>query len=218
MDIHFDHCLFCSAIDWLGFCNSAIPQNISRKFECRGFGVLAFCVEDMILITHEVIGGALAVATKASPAGAFFLGLISHYLFDMVPHWHYRLVREGEPFREWTERGGSFIKKFIREARTGGIIKAMLDLLGGAAVMFIIFRPESWNTALPLAFGIFGGIFPDLLSPISRIFPNRLIDFHQHVHFNIIHTKIRLDDKPIVGIGSPNFIFVNTLLVFFFFL
>src|ERR1035437_5522051 len=43
----------------------------------------------MLLITHGVVGGALATALNLNSPTAFAVGVASHYLLDMIPHWNY---------------------------------------------------------------------------------------------------------------------------------
>ena len=45
----------------------------------------------MLLITHAITGAALATIQKSIPA-AFAIGLVSHYLLDMIPHYDHNVA------------------------------------------------------------------------------------------------------------------------------
>src|SRR3989338_8823358 len=124
----------------------------------------------MILITHEIIGGALAVATHANPAEAFFLGLASHYIFDMVPHWHYKTSFKA-PFSSWEENGKAFLKKAHSSIPVSVVIKGLIDIFSGVIIMFVFLRLYDYTSAalLPMLFGMFGSIVPDLLTGLSKV-------------------------------------------------
>lgn len=154
----------------------------------------------MILITHELIGGALATTLNVNPVAAFFTGWVSHYLFDAVPHWHYRLKPTIKEFLAWDETGMHFVTKLIKTG-FGSVGTIMLDGLLGIAAVFFIARPESASVFVLLCCGMAGGVLPDFMVSLSKVFPNRFLDQANALH-QAVHTKIFLDEKPLWGIGS----------------
>lgn len=138
----------------------------------------------MILVTHSIIGGALSVVQKSIPA-AFLVGLLSHYLTDMIPHYDYEAGIDGSG-------DAKKLKPFL--------IKIVSDGLLGVLVPLIIFYPENWFDFFKLFAGIAGGVLPDFLQGVRLALPNKILDAHQKVH-DFFHSNIRLRDvAPTMGV------------------
>lgn len=150
----------------------------------------------MILISHGIIGAAVGRLFPAHPLLAFLAGMATHYAMDAIPHWEYKLL---SVFRD--DNTG------FKKARIGirfaiDILSALLDLLAGGVLSFLIFSGDFAGDGLPasLIAGIIGGILPDGFQFLHMLFPKfRLLATHQTFH-NRIHARRRLNDRPLVGI------------------
>ena len=146
----------------------------------------------MILITHSIIGSALTHRVAQVPA-AFFAGLLSHYLADAIPHWHYPVptIKKAvqAPYGERTLT--------IRTAPYREIVRVAIDVVIGLSLSLFLF---SGSLEIIIA-GVLGAILPDLMVGLSRFWPNPVLIAHERFH-KWIHSTLMLDDRPLIGIGS----------------
>jgi len=158
----------------------------------------------MILVTHSIVGSAL-VHTAASIGGAFAAGVLSHYLFDMIPHWHYHVPKVKEvALRVPGSAPAKFTKALLSDIRW-----IVLDLASGFILAFLFFD-GSW---LVIGAGAFGAVLPDLLVGLGKFWPQTLLVWHDRFH-RWIHTDIRLDDRPMLGISTQAGIAILFVLLF----
>lgn len=153
----------------------------------------------MILVTHAIVGGAIGSLIPSQPILAFFLGFLSHFAADAIPHWHYplfsRKVHDGDPM----DNELLLNKWFIVDLFSIGI-----DFLAGIILSMIFFHPlVSFDTALlsTLA-GAIGGVAPDPLQFLYWKIPNKPLIALQKIHINWAHSKINIDSKHLLGISS----------------
>jgi hypothetical protein len=156
----------------------------------------------MILAIHAITG-AVVSANAENIAEAAFLGLVSHYLLDSIPHTDYELK----------QLENNSIKTSARE-----YLKIAADLLiGGLVILFFLMRRNFNGIALILT-GAFFGLLPDGLSFLDcqiknkdkNIFTKSLSAvnrFHKKMHSKSKNKKIALFSQ---------FIFV-ALLIFLIF-
>jgi hypothetical protein len=121
----------------------------------------------MLLITHGVVGGALASGLHLNSPTAFAVGVASHYLLDMIPHWNYGM-RSGTKSTDKHNLDGTIVfgKLFLID-----LTKIIPDFLLGVLLplyFFVthdVFSVASFHTILvsPVTWGIAGGMFPDFL-------------------------------------------------------
>lgn len=158
----------------------------------------------MILVTHGVIGGALT-HRASSVFVAFCIGLLSHYLADAIPHWHYNSPKIKNAVR------APFGKKTLslKNAPYAEIMRICVDLLIGISLSLLIFP----GNPIVIFVGAMGAVLPDLLTGLSRFWPMPLLVLHERFH-RWIHTNILLDDYPVVGIGSQ--ILIAVIFIFLF--
>ena len=159
----------------------------------------------MVLVTHAIIGTALA--QRLGNLGAVFLiGFLSHYIFDMVPHWHYpspRIVKAMHPSR-MGKKTVSFSSDFFPE-----MARVALDLALGFALSFLFFKAEPVTIFIAAT----GAVLPDLLVGWARMWPRRALVLHDRFH-RWVHSEIRLDDNHILGIGSQIGIIILSVFLF----
>ena len=149
----------------------------------------------MTLGTHIVIGDAATKILGAThPILGFFVGLVSHYLSDFIPHWDYSLSSLPEN-KDPTKRKWNYTTALLFD-----LAKIALDFgVGILATLFFwqLSISESW---LLLGAIILGSTLPDLLGGVyyTRRFDQILHPLHQF--HNFVHTKIKLGPYPLLGI------------------
>ena len=146
----------------------------------------------MILVTHAVVGAALT-HTISGALGAFFVAFASHYIFDMIPHWHYsvpQVKRATEaPFgKRALVLGGHIMPDLIRIA---------VDASLGMTLALVFFK----GSVIFIAAAAFGAMLPDFLVGLAKFYPQRVLVWHDRFH-RWIHTPVRLDDRPLLGITT----------------
>lgn len=114
----------------------------------------------MIELPHAVIGA--TIATKVgSPLLSLPLTLLSHYIFDLIPHWNPHIYREVNHEGRVSERS----KKII-------LIDGLLALVVGTLVA-LRFYPDLARVAVVLA-ACFLAVLPDLIeAPYFFFFHSR---------------------------------------------
>lgn len=157
----------------------------------------------MTLGTHIVIGAAATKILGAThPILGFLIGLASHYLSDMIPHWDYKLSSlsggKTAPERTWISK-----RLFLFD-----LGKIAFDFFVGAIVA-AIFWPDSFTQSYILLASIFtGSTLPDFLQGIYYTHKfDKFLDRHQKFH-DSMHTKIKLGAYPLIGIPSQVLIFI----------
>lgn len=158
----------------------------------------------MILVTHAVIGASVAGYT-GDPLSAFCVGLVSHYISDMIPHWHYHVPRIKEAvLKPFGKKTIAFNAHFFPE-----MMRVGFDLFAGILLTVIFFQ-----NSLPIA--LVGGLaatIPDLLVGIGRIKPLKILVLHDKFH-RWVHFGMLLDDYPFIGIGSQALIVLIFIFLF----
>lgn len=148
----------------------------------------------MILVTHSIIGTSLGVL-QSSPYAAFFVGLVSHFLTDMIPHWEYSVAG----LKKAAEK--SELKKTL--------LKIFLDGLLGVVAPIWIFSiggfVTDWQSFLVLFAAILGAMIPDALQGVKLVFnKNRLLHvyqtMHDSIHYAIFKDNLNMREHPVLGI------------------
>lgn len=109
----------------------------------------------MILVSHAIIGAAVARLVPNHPYLGFFLGIGSHFAVDAIPHWGYRL-RSAIAGKDGMVTNMKWGRDFLFD-----IMKITMDIIAGVALSFIIFRPYDADNAVAVFAGICGGVLPD---------------------------------------------------------
>lgn len=161
----------------------------------------------MILTTHAVIGAAAASMVPEHPVVAFGVAFASHFIFDAIPHWHYR-VRSIQKNKHDRMKNDMIIGKHF----VGDVALIGFDALLGAGISLFIF---SYLLHLQLALvliGVVGGILPDPLQFVYWKFRHEPIKSLQRLHMGM-HARSDLDDRPILGMGSQIFLMLFFVLL-----
>ncbi|MBI2426968.1 MAG: hypothetical protein HYV34_03905 [Candidatus Kerfeldbacteria bacterium] len=113
----------------------------------------------MYTAVHSTIGAALAT-TSDNLGVAFLVGVVSHFLFDLVPHGDTRSFE----VLGWKYKESGSKKDHDRLTAWTILIDAAISIL---VVTTVLFRADAHPYLV--AAGIVGGIFPDLLSGAREI-------------------------------------------------
>ena len=121
----------------------------------------------MFLTVHGTVGAIIGLQT-GNPLLAFLFGLISHYIFDMIPHGDEKMIADHQNVSPQE------IKKIAQIGSIDGL--TMLFLLGGLLY--------SGRLPLDLAvlFGVAGGILPDFLNAFYQLLKFKWLKFHYDFH------------------------------------
>lgn len=149
----------------------------------------------MILATHIAIAAAAAKPFAGSnSAVAFLIGIVSHYVSDAVPHWHYptrTLPKEKEEKMGWTWRGDT-------KARLGDFARFALDGIAGITIVLLVSPPATVADWQWIGMAALGSVLPDALQGVYFA-GARVLAPHQVFH-DRLHAGIRLDAYPWIGV------------------
>lgn len=147
----------------------------------------------MILVSHALIGAAVANIFLSHPVIAPLAAFISHFVVDITPHWHYQLFSLSK--NKLNPLDGDMLpgKHFVTDiARVG------FDALLGVTLSFLLFRPEDAYSTLIIYTGAVCGILPDALQFAYWKFRVEPLIMLERFHI-WAHSKILLDDYTILG-------------------
>jgi hypothetical protein len=145
----------------------------------------------MILVSHGIIGGAVGNFFPQNPLLAFFMGLLSHFVFDAIPHWHYQ-VKSISPKAD--------LPKGVFKVGPGLVwdaVKISADFFLGFLLAMLIFGKGDYSDYAVFA-GALGGIFPDGLLLLSYVWRTKILVVLRRFHL-FIHTDVYLDSRPVFG-------------------
>jgi len=147
----------------------------------------------MILSLHSIAGAILASNSK-NVGEAIFIGLISHYFFDSLPHNDYRIEKiEAGDFKTASKE---FLKVFI-------------DLLIGLSIIFYLIYSNRLEQTLLVLTGAFFAILPDGLSFLNFSVKNKEKNIftkllqkhyliHGKIHSTVINKAITISSQVII--------------------
>ena len=124
----------------------------------------------MYLSIHAPVGIILAQQTD-SPILAFLIGIISHFVLDIVPH------------------GDSHIEPWVMKKYTQRLFTlAILDLLATALIIFFLLQNINFDPATTLA-GLAGAVLPDFIWGLQIFLKqNKLLTKYARWHRRIHHS------------------------------
>jgi len=132
----------------------------------------------MILTPHILVGATIGIKTKKSLL-IIILGLLSHFILDIIPHWDYSLsnIRHFSTTKDYN-------LLFI------DISKILIDVIIGLLIVIFILRKKimlNKNYIPYVVLGIFVSVLPDILWVLAGFVENELLDkfvtFHHHLHY-----------------------------------
>ena len=162
----------------------------------------------MTLATHGVVGALVAQSLAWNPALAVPVAFLSHFALDAIPHWDYKLHSVGGDYNDsmsWTfSYGGSFIKDGL---------KVGFDFLVGVILTYIIFMILGVHMSWVTWVGLVMAVSPDFFHFIYGHFPNKAIELLQRFH-KLAHAKIKIEGRPVLGIGLQALLISAVVFVF----
>jgi hypothetical protein len=162
----------------------------------------------MTLTTHAITGAALATMVPNYPALGFIIGFASHYFLDALPHWSYSLKSMRKD-----ERNSLNNNMIINKDSLVDFLKIGIDGILGLIFSFILIGVFNHVSVSVILMGAIGGMFPDALQFFYWKWKHEPLVTLQRMH-NWAHTKIRIDDKPILGVLSQIFIILIVVFIF----
>lgn len=168
----------------------------------------------MILSVHVVAGG-VAAKLSGSWEYAIAFSLLSHFVLDAIPHWHYPTSSD----KNRSNLLGDFFSA-IRNPSTLGrnplfkdLLVAGFDFLIGALVLAWYSRNSSPQAAIMTFTGGFLGALPDLMTLLHWILPDsKFLSWFRELHKKI-HARKRLDDLLFWGVTTQAAIIFILVLI-----
>jgi hypothetical protein len=160
----------------------------------------------MTLGTHAIIGAAVASTMPEHPVLGFCAGFISHFIADAIPHYDYPIYSESiHPKKR--ERHMHFNSALFRDF-------ADFSFDAGAGLLVALAAFSFTNAWLAIILGAIGGILPDPLQFVAKIWPRQPLNSLQRFH-QWIHTDHRMRDRGelMLGIVSQLAVILCTISV-----
>ena len=121
----------------------------------------------MFVTTHAALGALIGEALPGHPILAFVLGIILHFLSDMVPHGDSQLYKG--------YLAGSKVKR--------AIAYTVIDAVVAIFFVLFLFNTRMFDSRIAVSMGIAGSILPDLIVAIYEVFKVRQLKWFQRFHF-----------------------------------
>jgi hypothetical protein len=161
----------------------------------------------MVLTAHAIAGAAAANLIPDSPAVGLFLGYLSHYILDIIPHTEYDISgiddKEAKSFRSVFHDTKSFLN----------LVVIGIDFMIGLTLSIFLFARDLQSLIATIA-GVIGGVLPDALQYLyyrTKKWPWTIFQkFHDAFHY---------EENPKAGLveGIRNQIFSIAVVLALFF-
>jgi hypothetical protein len=151
----------------------------------------------MFIAGHAAAGALIGQQVGTNPILIFLLAFVSHFLMDIVPH------GDGHHVHDYFIGGKKHLKKLYNVLLVDSIATIILF-----ALMMAYFQLNR----MAVAWGVIGGVLPDLLVGINEIWKESKIKWFSKLHFrfhNALIDKIKV--KPWPG-AIGQFIIIALLL------
>lgn len=121
----------------------------------------------MTLTTHATLGAVLAKVT-GNPLLAFILGLVSHFIVDMIPH---------------GDTGISDNFRIHKRRRKRAVAYVAVDAVIAILFVLLIANNRDIQSVRTFTWGIIGGVLPDLLVGLYDLTKSPLLRWFYKMHF-----------------------------------
>jgi hypothetical protein len=163
----------------------------------------------MTLTTHAVTGALIGAVASQNLALAGAFGFISHFVFDTIPHWDYKLITAREdnenPMNNDMRVGG---KEFFMD-----LAKIGFDFWLGMALVFLMTFTMPLQIIIGAFVGAFFAVIPDPLQFVYWKLRSRLMEPIQRFHM-YMHAHTKLNSRPLIGISSQIAIIMLVFVIF----
>lgn len=160
----------------------------------------------MILTTHAIAGATVATLVPSHPVLGFALGFSSHFLLDAIPHWSYKLSSMKGDDKNPLNKDMVINKDFLKD-----LLKVGTDGIMGLLISYIILGVSNQHSIFIICLGAIAGMLPDALQFFYFKWRHEPLVSLQKFHI-WIHSKICLDEKPLIGISSQ--ILIILIIIF----
>ncbi len=161
----------------------------------------------MVITPHILVGA--AIGSKIKKIGwIIILGLLSHLVLDMIPHWDY---------------GNSALKKFTKTKSYKILFKffgklAIDGFIGGSIIFTVVWQKNifSPDDLLFILIGIMAGFFPDFLLGTIKLLAGKMPKFSKaYSSFNekYLHCQIHIKKPTLLGVGTQVIISLIAILI-----
>ena len=116
----------------------------------------------MILITHAIVGGAIASLFPSHSVAVVAAGFASHFAIDAIPHWDY-------PLRSISVGTGARNQLTLDGGRLWDLSLIGFDALAGLALAVYLFATPATVAAVLL--GALAAMLPDPLQFVQGLYP-----------------------------------------------
>ena len=142
----------------------------------------------MFATNHVLIGSAIGLATK-NPYIALPVGIASHFLFDLTPHFG---------FKDKETKS----KYYIKVAKFDGIL----------LLLYLAFITLFFSSPIPLLAGAIGGLLPDLDKPFEYFIGKKIGKNLWPTFINKFHWGIQNENPKFIYTEIVAFILFNLIL------
>lgn len=148
----------------------------------------------MILATHVVVASAASAPFLENPLLCFFIGFVSHFLADAIPHWDWEPVSlkinledviNGEVRQDF--------RLFLRDVGTFFFDVAV----GFVLVLAVMYSSKDLSQIWGIVAAAFGGVLPDVLQFFYFLWKKEPLLFLQRLHL-WIHSKILIPHEKVL--------------------
>lgn len=123
----------------------------------------------MFLSVHAC-AGAIIGRFSPNPIVAFALGLISHFLLDIIPHGDLKVYD--------TYRSGKILRRMVAIIALDGIFSIYVAIL-------VLIGNNRFGNEMNIAAGIFGSVLPDLLVMFYEVTKVKALKKFHEFHFQL---------------------------------
>lgn len=132
----------------------------------------------MFITTHALIGALVAEQMPTHPYLAFFMGMVTHFLADIIPHGDSNL------YKGYISGSKSKMRKAVAYVMLDGIVALFFVLF--------LFNTKFVEHRYAISLGIVGGVLPDLLVGLYEATQIQGLRWFHRVHFffhNLISSR-----------------------------
>jgi hypothetical protein len=151
----------------------------------------------MVLATHAVTGALIGAIGSENLPFVIGAGFLSHFLFDTIPHWDYKLgaTKKDEEKPLETDMNIRSMHFYL------DLLKIGLDASIGLTIVGLLVISKPNQVILGAFIGAISAMIPDPLQFVYWKLRPRLMEPLQRFH-HYMHAATRLNNRPVIGITS----------------
>ncbi len=122
----------------------------------------------MFVTTHVLMGGLVGENTP-TPIAAAFVGIVSHFLLDMIPH--------GDSYLYYSYKEGKHVVK--------SLVYTIVDAVFAVAMLVYMLETAPYASRVTMVAATIGAVLPDFLVGLREIVPIRPLRWFARTHMRI---------------------------------